>query len=162
MLMLIHFVHDHHHQVYNWWEEVRRCWASPAAQSLAATCEQRRQTLLSPSLLFSAASIFTSQSSASNTNTNKRAQTHAIPYLSWSPPPSPHLLASPLSSIPHSNLNLCHTRKKWSQRSIFPLLFHFALIKWRPATSQNKWMSFAPDCCFFGGRNVAWLSKWNG
>ena len=64
-----------------WWEEVRRCWASPAAQSLAATCEQRRQTLLSPSLLFSV-SIFTSQSSTSNTNKHKEKHTSISTSLS--------------------------------------------------------------------------------
>ena len=127
MLKLIHCVHHYHHQVYNWWEEVRKCWASPAAQSLAATCEQRRQTLLSPSLLFSAASIFTSQSSASNTNTNKQKNTKTQKRCSLQVSTSIITSLSPtLSSTPHSNLNLC-------------------------LTSYSKWKPLASDCCFLEG-----------
>ena len=168
MLKLIHFVHHHHHQVYNCWEEVRRCWASPAAQSLAATSEQRRQTLLSPSLFFSA-SIFTLHSFApililaSILNKHKHNTNAAISISLFLPlPPSSHLIAFPLSLPPYSH-HILWDKKIGCQPRIFNFLFHIVYNEDHLHLIENEGhFASRTRLLFFGGRNVAWLSKWNG
>ena len=122
----------------------------------------------SPSLFFSA-SIFTSHSFApililaSILNKHKHNTNAAISISLFLPlPPSSHLIAFPLSLPPYSH-HILWDKKIGCQPRIFNFLFHIVYNEDHLHLIENEGhFASRTRLLFFGGRNVAWLSKWNG